>query len=254
MSLRVLIADDEPLNRARLCQLVQDEPGVEVVAQCATGREALQAIQDTSPDLAFLDVKMPEMDGFGVAQALGAAPLPVIVFVTAYAQFAARAFDVHAVDYLVKPFNRERLRVALNRVRERVGFLLAGGTNGSKTNAGMATPIASSPERVAVKANGRISLVNLAEVDWVCAADNYVELHVGRLSHLLRMTLRQVEEQLPRNRFQRISRSHLVNLEAIKEIRSKSHGDALVVLHNGTALPASRTYRRNLVRLFANLR
>jgi two-component system LytT family response regulator len=253
MKLRVLIADDEALCRQRLRHFLQEEPQTEIVAECTTGLEALDAIRQTSPELVFLDVKMPDLDGFAVLQELKGAQVPVIVFVTAHDRFAVRAFDVHAVDYLLKPFDRGRFQTAFGRAVDRLHSVLGGrGTTGSGPSALEPVP-SKGLDRVAVKSNGRISLVQTAEIDWVSAADNYSILHVAKATHILRMTLKDLEGQLPKEQFLRIGRSRLVNLERIKEIRPKSHGDASVVLRDGTILPTSRKYRRNLLNLFASL-
>lgn len=247
MKLKVLIAEDEPVSRERLRQLLQAERLVEIVAECATGFEALNAVRQTRPDIMFLDVKMPDLDGFGVVKGLSGAHLPVIVFVTAYDRFALKAFEVHAADYLLKPFDRERFKTALQRARERLQR-----NPEALNNQALSEVLATLParlnrrERVTVKSQGRISFVNTVEIDWIRAADNYVELHVRGTTHLLRTTITALSDQLPLNRFARISRSHLVNLDRIKEMRSKSHGDYLVVLQDGTRLTASRNYRKNL--------
>ncbi len=252
MSLRVLIADDEALSRERLRQLLAEEPRTEVIAECSTGPEALAAIRRNSPDLVFLDVKMPELDGFGVLAALNGSPLPVVVFVTGHDRFAVQAFDVQAVDYLLKPFDRARFQRAFRRAVERLRAIVTPPSQLLTAPRSLAPP--PKAERMAVKSHGRISFVNMTEIDWICAADNYVVLHVAKATHFLRSTLKELEAQLPSGSFLRINRSHLVNLERIKEIRSKSHGDGLVLLHDGTALPASRKYRRKLRPLLANFR
>lgn len=253
MKLRILIVDDEPLSRQRLRRFVRAEPGTELVAECANGMEAVDVIREKSPDLVFLDVKMPELDGFGVVEALNGACPPAIIFVTGYDQFAVRAFETNAVDYLLKPFDRERFQTALRRARERLQR--AGSDQHSPallkvlTDAGKR---AKPPERLAIKSGGRISVVKTADIDWIGAADNYVELHAGNGTHLLRTTITALAAQLSPDRFVRISRSHLVNLERVKEMRSKPHGDYLILLHNGTTLPGTRNYRHNLVRVVGN--
>jgi two-component system LytT family response regulator len=250
MKLRVLIADDEPLSRQRLRRFVRSEPGIELVAECVTGMEAVNGIREKSPDLAFLDVKMPELDAFGVVEALSGAPRPAIVFVTAHDQFAVRAFEANAVDYLLKPFDRERFQTALRRVRERLRSSVSQQSNPSLLNLqAEVRPHIKTLERLTIKSNGRISVVKTAEIDWICAADNYVELHVGNTTHLLRTTITALASQLSPNRFVRISRSHLINLERIQEMRSKPHGDYLILLHNGITLTGTRNYRQNLARI-----
>jgi two-component system LytT family response regulator len=246
MNLRILIADDESLSRKRLRQFLRAEPDTEVVAECASGTEAVEAIRQQSPDLVFLDIRMPELDGFGVLEACLGAREPAVIFVTGHDHYAVRAFEAHAIDYLLKPFDRERLQLALRRARQRL-------RHGPK--APLDLPFAEvlaalevrppGLERVTIKSEGRISLVPTSEIDWISGADNYVELHAGKATHLLRTTITRLADQLPSGRFARISRSVLVNLERIREICPKSHGDYLVVLHNGTRLSGSRNYRQD---------
>jgi two-component system, LytTR family, response regulator len=249
MKLRVLIADDELLARQRLRRFLEMEPRIEVVAECVNGAETVKAIRETSPDVAFLDIKMPELDGFGVLKALDGIALPAIVFVTAHNEFATRAFDIHAVDYLVKPFDRERLQTALNRSRERLQGSAQAKTAASLT-ALMAHFRAGKPlDRLTVKSGARITLLKVAEIEWIGSADNYVELHVGSTTHLMRMTMSNLANDLSGNQFVRISRTVMVNLNCIKEIQPKSHGDFSVLLRTGPRLHGTRKYRANLALL-----
>lgn len=254
MNLRVLIADDELLARQRLRQFLRVEPRTEVVAECVNGAEVVKAIREKSPDVAFLDIKMPELDGFGVLKALDGIRLPAIVFVTAYDEFATRAFDIHAVDYLVKPFDRERFQTALHRARERL-YSQARAQSASSLADLMANlgagvkPV----DRVTVKSGDRITLLKVAEIEWIGSADNYVELHVGNTTHLMRITMSTLANQLSENQFVRISRRVIVNLNCIKEIQPKSHGDFLVLLRTGTRLQGTRNYRQNLAGLLRGL-
>ncbi len=249
--IRVLIADDEPLGRERLRRFLATETKAELVGESADGLDAVRLIRETSPDLVFLDVDMPGLDGFGVVEALGGAWPPAVIFVTAHNRFALRAFEANAVDYLLKPVDRERFLAAYKRASQR---LRQAEKRSPEPPRSMATEVLGGPDsnparsRIAVKAHGRISLVGIDEIQWVRAADNYVELHTAQATHLLRITITLLAAQLPANQFVRVSRSTLVNLERIKEIRTRSHGDCLVVLHDGTALPGSRTYRQNLAR------
>jgi two-component system LytT family response regulator len=252
MKLRILIVDDEPLSRQRLRRFVRAESGTELVAECANGMEAVDVIHEKSPDLVFLDVKMPELDGFGVVEALNGACPPAIIFVTGYDQFAVRAFETNAVDYLLKPFDRERFQAALRRARER---LQRGSDQHNPALLKLLTDAgkrAKPPDRLAIKSEGRISVVKTADINWIGAADNYVELHTGNGTHMLRTTINALAAQLSPDGFVRISRSHLVNLERVKELRLKTHGDYLIVLHNGTILPGTRNYRHNLARVVGN--
>ncbi len=254
MKLRILIADDESLGRERLRLFLQAETDtdLEVVAECANGVEAVKAIRHHSPDLVFLDIKMPELDGFGVLEALNDVPLPAIIFVTAYDQFAVKAFETNAVDYLLKPFDQDRFRTAFDRARERL--------QSEKGRSALLTEmLASLPsgeshlERVTVKSGKRICVVKTTDIDWVRAADNYTELHVGTVTHLLRMTIGALAPRLP-SQFVRVSRSLLVNMTRINEIRSKSHGDFLIILEDGTELSASRSHRQAVMSLLNNSR
>ena len=249
MKLKVAIADDEPLARARLRELLEAEPGIDIVAECSTGTETVLAIQKERPDLVLLDVRMPEMDAFEVIAALGVNHLPAIIFVTAHDQFALRAFEANAADYLLKPFDHDRFQEALQRGRERakrnaqshsmaeVIKLLAGLKKPSKT-----------AQRFAIRLGGRILVVKPDEIDWIQGAGNYSELHVGSAVHLLRGTLAELEEQLSPTKFIRISRSLIVNVDRIREIRAKSHGDYVVVLRDGKNLSATRNHRETLLR------
>lgn len=250
MKIRTLIVDDEPLGRDRLSKLLQDEADIEVIGTCASGLEAVEAIRKDAPDLVFLDVQMPELDGFGVVTALKGEKLPAIIFVTAHDKFALKAFEVHALDYLLKPFDRERFQSALHRaiehlkqrqsvkLDERLSALLAD-----------LKPEAKPLDRLAIKSEGRVVLVKTAEIDWIEAADNYVNLHVGNESHLLRETMSALEQRLPEDTFLRISRSTIVNVERIRELQPLFHGEYVVILRNNTRLTLSRGYREKLNRL-----
>jgi len=249
MKIRTLIVDDEPLARHRLRQLLQNEPEIELVGECADGREALATIQKTPPDLIFLDVHMPELDGFGVIEAIGAGPVPVIVFVTAHDRFALRAFEVHAVDYLLKPFDRDRFRKALSRAIERVRNRDGGAVQQRQAALLADLQTSSFADRLAVKSGGHVVWVKLEEIDWIGSADNYAELHLGAKSHLLRETLAVLENQLPPDTFIRISRSAIVNNHRIKELHRLFYGGYEVLLHDGTRLTLSRRYRNKLKQL-----
>ena len=250
MKIRALIVDDEPLARERLAKLLQDEPDIELAGECADGREALALIQATAPDLVFLDVQMPELDGFGVVAALPKERMPAIIFVTAYDKFAVRAFEVNAMDYLLKPFDRERFQAALRRaisqlqrnepaaITQQLTQLLADLKPGAK-------PL----ERLAIKTEGRVLLIKIEDIDWIEAADNYVNVHVGSESHLHRETLTSLEEKLASKQFLRISRSTLVNVERIKELQPMFHGDYVVILLDGTKLSLSRSHRERVSEL-----
>ena len=241
MKIRTLIVDDEALARERLRQLLEAEAGIEIIGECADGREAVAAIRGASPDLVFLDVQMPELDGFGVLEALASQPMPLIVFVTAYDKFALRAFEVHAVDYLLKPFDRQRFQAALQHAMAQARNKPAG--IHAQSQAAVLTqlrPQAKPPDRLAVKTGAHLLWLSFDDIDWIESADNYVELHVGPASHLLRQTLNALEERLPPEKFVRVSRSAMVNPQRIKELRRKLYGGYEIRLVNGATLSLSR--------------
>jgi two-component system LytT family response regulator len=244
MKMRVLIVDDEPLARDRLQKMLAGESEVTIVGQCSNGREAVEAIEEHAPDLVFLDVQMPELDGFGVLGELDPAKIPVIVFVTAHDKFALKAFEVHAVDFLLKPFDRERFQTALKRAKERIAQKRPGELD-QRLAALLAElkPEAQAPERIAIKSSGRVVFVRTNEIDWIEAADNYVNLHVGNESHMHRETMTALAERLPPKKFLRISRSTIVNVERIKELQPLFHGEYAVILRSGKTLTLSRSYR-----------
>jgi two-component system, LytTR family, response regulator len=247
MIIRTLIVDDQLIARESVRRLLKDEPDLEIVGLPSSGREAIQAINTLSPDLVFLDVQMPDFDGFGVLAQINRTQMPVIIFVTANDDFALRAFDVHALDYLVKPVSRDRLQLALRRAREHLQSRQTGELN--HRLAALLADLKSAPratERLAVKSAGRVVFLRLTDIDWVGAADNYVELHVGTEAHLLRETMASLEKKLPPDRFLRISRSVIVNLEQIKELHPMFHGEYTVVLRGGARLTLTRGYRDKL--------
>src|SRR5581483_8590582 len=225
MKIRTLIVDDEQLARERLRQLLQSEPEIQIVGECADGTQAVAAIHQESPEIIFLDVQMPELDGFGVLQALDLEPPPVVIFVTAHDKFALRAFEVHAVDYLLKPFDRERFKKALARALDRVKHRESAASQGQAAILAELKPAAKPVERLAVKTGGRVIFVKVADIDYIEAAHNYVELHVEKQSHLLRETLNAIEARLPADKFVRISRSVIVNIERVKELQPLFYGE-----------------------------
>lgn len=248
MTVRVLIVDDEAVARRRIRRLLAAEPDVTIVDECADGASALRAITSNKPHIAFLDVQMPELDGFEVVQSVLSTELPGVVFVTAFDRYALRAFDVHAIDYLLKPFTRERFRTALARARER----LTRRGHDDNLSALIEHLRATRPyaTRVAVRAADRFIVVDWRDVDWVEAADNYVKLHVGTKEFLLRDTLAALETRLDPERFARIHRSAIVQLDRIAEFHPVSHGDVDVVLRGGARLMLTRTWRERVQRLF----
>jgi two-component system, LytTR family, response regulator len=252
MRVRALIADDEPLARERLRDLLAEDEDVEVVGECGDGREAVATIAALRPDLVFLDVQMPSLDGFGVVEAVGPERMPPTIFVTAFDQYALKAFEVHALDYLLKPFDQERFATALRRAKDRLSHKLEAGVR-DKLMALLADAKPAEPthvERLAIKSGGSLYFLRTEEIDWVEAAGNYTRLHTGKKVHLLRETMNALETKLDPKRFARIHRSTIVNLERIRELQPFFHGDYVVLLHDGTQLTLSRNYRPKLHGLF----
>lgn len=251
--LRILIADDEPLARERVRALLSAESTVEVIGECGNGPEAIAAIRKDRPDIVFLDMQMPGADGLQVVRELPASDRPAIVFVTAHDRFAVDAFGVHATDYLLKPFDQERFRAALQRATEHVRAKRAGDLNTRlETLLADAAPVAKKPGRLAFKSDGRVVFVRPEDIVWVEAADNYVLLHLTDSPRLiLRDTLSSLEERLGSKEFARVNRSALVRLDQVKELQPTFHGDYTVVLRDGTRIPLSRSYRGQLERFAA---
>lgn len=248
--IKAIIVDDEPPARNKIHELLKMEPDIEVIDECSNGREAVISIATNSPDLVFLDIQMPELDGFGVIEALGAERLPAVVFVTAYDHYAVQAFEVHAVDYLLKPFDRQRFQTALSRAREHLQVNQRDKIN-QQLNSLLRQLKSPKPqsERFVVKSGGRVFFLKNDEIDWIEAAGNYVRLHVGTETHLLRETMNAIQKKLDAGRFIRIHRSTFVNIEKIKELQPWFHGEYVVILRDGTQLTMSRSYRSNLPEL-----
>jgi two-component system LytT family response regulator len=243
MSIRTLIIDDEPLARTRIKTLLAGETDV-LVTECANGTEAIDALLAEPVDLIFLDIQMPEVDGFDVLDAIGPERMPAVIFVTAYDQHALRAFEVHALDYLLKPFKQSRFKAAVQRAREHI---LNGATNGSDRRVAALLehlrPKNGVLTRFVIKTPNRVVLVKAKDVDWIESAGNYALLHVGTETHLLRETMRSLEERLSPSQFQRISRSAIVNLDRIKELQPLAKGEYVMTLANGKQLPMTRGIR-----------
>ena len=245
--IRVVIADDEPLGRARLRMLLADEPWIEVVAECADGPATIAAIGTFDPGLVFLDVQMPGGSGFDVIDAIGPARMPFVIFVTAFDRFALRAFDVHALDYLLKPFDRDRFREALGRAREQIDRRSSGDLE--RRLLALVNDLKPSPqplERFVIKSAGRVYFVRAAEIEWIEAAGNYVKLHVGSETHLFRETMNALEARLDPAVFFRIHRSHIVNIERVRELQPWFNGEYVVFLTSGARLTLSRGYREKI--------
>lgn len=244
MKIRTLIVDDEPLGRERIRSLLTPEADVEIVGESEDGQSALDSIQRLHPDLVFLDIQMPGLDGFGVLRGL-TPPIPLVIFVTAYDQHAIKAFEAHALDYLLKPAKPGRLKDALQRARSQLQLTRSPGTELPRQLLDLlATRDPGRPilTRLPVRTNDRTTFVRVEAVDWIEAAGNYVILHVGKENHILRDSLAALEDQLPRT-FLRISRSTIVNLDRVRELQSMTAGEHIVILLDGRQLPMTRGVR-----------
>ena len=229
--IRTLVVDDEPPARGNLLVLLRRDPDIEIVGEASSGEQALTEIRTKSPDLVFLDVQMPECDGFDVLEQLGTELPPTIVFVTAYDQYAVRAFEAGALDYLLKPFDNARFEKTVARVKD----VLARQDGALKK-----------PDRLAIKSAGQIVFVNISDIDWIEAADYYSCLHLGNRTHLLRRSMADLDAELDRSRFCRVHRSTIVNLERVAGLKLDGDGELKVVLLDGTRLRLSRAYRKEL--------
>jgi two-component system LytT family response regulator len=247
MTLRVVVADDEPIGRHRLVRLLQAEPETDVVAACADGEEAVEAIREHVPDVVLLDIQMPRLDGFEVVSALGDAHQPAVIFVTAHDQYAVRAFEVHAFDYLLKPVDQDRLRDAMARAVSTPGRAPPGSTTRrilalvEELNAR-----ARGRNRLVVRTPERAFFLRTETIDWIEAAGKFVHLHVGRAVHALRESMAELEQELDPAHFLRISRSVIVNVDRIQEIQPWFQGDYVLILADGTRLTSTRGYRENM--------
>jgi two-component system, LytTR family, response regulator len=228
--IRTVIVDDEPLARTNLAVLLCRHPEIELVAECGSGREALSTMRTFKPNLVFLDVQMPECDGFEVMEKLGR-EAPCIIFVTAYDTYALRAFEVGALDYLLKPFDDARFELTLERAKERIALA----NDGQEAK----WPFV-------IKSAGQICFVATSEIDWIEAADYYVSLHVGRKTHLLRRSMAELEQELDNSAFCRIHRSAIVRLDRVRRLEVNESGEYDVLLNNGTRIRLSRRYRKQL--------
>jgi two-component system LytT family response regulator len=255
MKIRTVIADDEELARRGLRALSRRCQDVELICECRNGQEAVDAIHRHRPDLVFLDVQMPGKTGFDVISSIADAQPPHVVFVTAYDKFALRAFEVHALDYLLKPVNEERFDAALARVRQAMSQAADNAIVqrvrqvAAELQAATSTSTVSAVDRLPIKANGRIMVVRLADIEWIGAEGDYVSVHVGNKSWLMRETIAAVELRLAPSGFVRIHRSALVNAERVKELRARDKGEYTVVLNDGTELKLTRNYRASVERL-----
>jgi len=244
--IRVLIVDDELLAREGIRILAQRDPELEIIGECADGASALSMIREKQPDLVFLDIQMPEMDGFTLLGKLHPKKIPYIIFVTAYDKYALRAFDVHALDYLLKPVDEDRFDRSLRRAK----MILQSGEDWEQQIFGMIDHLANRlphhMDRIIVKEEGRIFFVKAVEIDWIEAKGNYAMLHSGKKSYLIREAMSSLENQMDQRSFVRIHRSTIVNVDRIRELQSLFHGDYRVILQDGTTLLMSRRFRDRL--------
>jgi len=255
-AIRTIIADDEDLSRQKLRLLLSSEAGIQVVAECHNGEQTVDAVHAHKPDLLLIDIRMPDMDGFDVLAKIAEDEMPVVVFTTAYDQFAIRAFDAHALDYLLKPFERERLHQAIERTRaellkshnlnltSRILDMLAQKTE-PQAEAKQAD------DRMVIRAGGKVVFLDVKEIDWIEAAANYVKLNAGKDSYLLREGIGSMAERLDPERFVRIHRSVIVNVRKIRELQPCDSGEYIAVLKNGKELSCSRGYRAQVQRLIS---
>ncbi|MEW6306548.1 MAG: response regulator [Verrucomicrobiota bacterium] len=247
MSIQTIIVDDEAPARERIRDLLAGEPDIVIAAECANGREAIAAVGGRRPDLMFLDIQMPQINGFDVLRALPADELPAVIFTTAYDQHALQAFEVHALDYLLKPFREARFRAALQRARQHLSQRRANAPG--ETDARLLALINQlRPERTCltrfvIKTTNKVVIVKASDIDWIESAANYALLHVGDKTHLHRETMRALEDQLSPAQFLRISRSAIVNIERIQELQPMMKGEYVVILHNGRRLTMTRGIR-----------
>jgi two-component system LytT family response regulator len=242
VKLRVLIVDDMPLSRARVQRYLREEPDVDVVGECGDAETALQAVERLKPDLLLLDVQMPGVNGLDLLARLPAEKRPAVIFITAFDEFAVQAFAAEAVDYLLKPFDHERLKQALAKVRARL-----------RQQPPATEPTGPYLDRVAVKSVGRIDYVTAAVIDWIETAGNYLSLHCGKDTHLVRETMNQFEAQLDPKVFLRIHRSTMVRIDAVQSVEPLFNGDRALTLRDGTKLTLSRSYREKAKAVLGNV-
>jgi len=252
--IKVLIVDDEVLARLKIRELLEQDPEIEIVAESGTGRDAVGEIRKHHPDLLFLDVQMPGTDGFAVLHALEEDELPLVILVTAYDQYALKAFEVHALDYLLKPFDYERFEKTVERAKIQIRQKENGDlTRGVRQLLQETRSKTRYLDRLVVKTGGRVMFIRAEEIDWIEAEGNYVRLHIGKESNLLRESISSLANKLNPHKFLRIHRSTVVNVDRIKELQTWFHGEYQVLLHNGTQLLLTRSYRENLKELLGRL-
>ena len=250
MAIKTLIVDDEKLAREKIKRAIKTETDVEIIGEAICGGDAVEFINEQEPDLVFLDINIPDPNGFGVLQKIKPDKMPIVIFITAFDEYAIKAFEVNALDYLLKPFDKNRLMEALKRVREQLES-----RNGAvdKRLLDLLSDLRAEkeyPDRLVLKTQGRVYFVKTSDIDWIEAAGNYVKLHVGQTAHMLRETMTKIEQKLPPEKFLRIHRSRLVNIDRIKELNPLFSGDYLVKLQDNTELTLSRNYHDRLRELF----
>jgi two-component system, LytTR family, response regulator len=251
--IRALVIDDEPLAREMIREMLSSDPNIEIIAECANGREAVAAIKEQSPDLIFLDIQMPELGGFEVLESLEPGKAPYVIFATAYDQYAVRAFEVHAFDYLLKPFDNERFEVAWQRAKNQIQSDRSGQRD--QHILALLEELKTGPsylERLVIKAGGRVFFLSVDDVVCIEAEGNYVRVYDSNKSYLLRETISGLEEQLDPKQFLRIHRSAIVKIDKIKEMQPWFHGEYRILLTNGKQLTLSRNYRANLQEAVGN--
>lgn len=259
---RTLIVDDEPLARRTIRELLSDHTDVEIIGECGSGSEAVTFIEKQPPDLLFLDVQMPGLNGFETLARIEPGRIPAIIFVTAYDQYALQAFEVHALDYLLKPFNDQRFEEALRQAKSHIELQEINKISRSLLNLlGDLNPAGNEPAmvrrkgfltRFMIKADGRVFFIKVSDVDWIAADDYFIKLHVSGKAHLLRMSMNELEEKLDPNTFLRVHRSTIVNFDRIQELKQTPGGEYVVVLKSGTVLKLSRARRERLAQLLMN--
>ncbi|MFK7848571.1 MAG: LytR/AlgR family response regulator transcription factor [Rhodothermales bacterium] len=257
--IRTLIVDDEPEARSGLRSLLEQDTQITLIGECSNGTDAVDAIRMELPDLVLLDVQMPGLNGFDVLQEIKSEHMPLVIFVTAYDQYSLKAFEVHAVDYLLKPFTNGRFREAIDQAKQQIRSQKDLSHIAQRMNL-LLSKFESNPPRVpvldvdylhriAVKEGEKITFLDVDSIDWIEAADNYICLHVGRRTYLLRSKLSDIEKQLNPKQFLRVHRSRIVNIEQIQEMQPQGSGDCILILKDGTEITSSRTYREQRRRL-----
>jgi len=245
--IRALIVDDEPLARKRIKSLLAHESSVDVIGECSDGHKAVTSINELTPDLVFLDVQMPAMDGFEVIKTIGPERMPTVIFVTAYDQYALKAFEVNAIDYLLKPFDRRRFQKTMERAKAMIRGLQNGNVNNQLLS--LLDDLRREqemPDRFIIKNGGRVVFLRVEEIDWMRVVGNYVRLQAGAEFHLMRETMNGMEAKLSPDKFMRIHRSTIVNIDRVKEVQPWAKGEYVVIMRDGTRLIMSRRYRERL--------